>query len=93
MIISAIAAAAANSHKKTSFNVIIDRLLYTNHGQILISAIFGIALGFLFQKTCIGDKCIIIDSPNPDEINKNIYELDGVCYKYKAKSVHCGASM
>ena len=92
MIISAIAA-AATGHKKTSFNLIIDRLLYTDHGQILISAIFGIALAFLFQKTCNGDKCIIIDAPDPDEINKNIYELDGICYKYKPKSVHCSASM
>uniref|UniRef100_A0A6C0KS75 Uncharacterized protein n=1 Tax=viral metagenome TaxID=1070528 RepID=A0A6C0KS75_9ZZZZ len=87
MLFTALTAAAGNKTK--SLNNVVNRLFYTYQGQTLISAIFGIALAFLFQKVCKGDKCILIDAPDPDEINNNIYELEGVCYKYKTRSVHC----
>jgi hypothetical protein len=89
MIFTALASAA----KHKSINVITERLFYTNQGRTLISAVFGIALAFLFQKACKGDKCILIDAPKPEEIDGKVFELEGTCYKYKPKSIQCGGGV
>lgn len=87
MLFSAIAAA-----NKGSLGVLINRMFYTSNGQTLLSFIFGMALAFMFQKVCKGDKCIIYESPKSEDINDKIFEFEGSCYKYKPKSVSCASA-
>lgn len=71
---------------------LLNRMFYTSNGQSLISFIFGMALAFMFQKVCKGDKCILFDAPKPEEIDNKIFEFEGSCYKYKPKSVRCASA-
>lgn len=70
---------------------ITERLFHTEIGCVLISALFGVALAFMFQTVCKGDKCIIIKSPPQENITNNIYQNDGICYKYKIKVIDCNS--
>lgn len=70
-------------------NNIIDRLFYHKAGQILVSAVFGVALAFMFQKVCKGEHCIVVQPPPLDDIEKYVYTLDGVCYRYVPKVSEC----
>lgn len=59
---------------------IIDKLLNTEKGHIIISFIFGFTLIILFKPIC-KKNCILYVSPKLHNlINQNI-NIDGVCYK------------
>ena len=42
----------------TGLRVTIDRLFYDSTGQIIVSALFGLALALLFRRIC-KDNCVI----------------------------------
>jgi hypothetical protein len=67
---------------------LIDRLFYTNFGQIMISALFGISLALIFNRVC-KDNCIIYFAPKHDDINDKVFKLDDTCYKYSTINVPC----
>jgi hypothetical protein len=67
---------------------LIDRLFYTNFGQIMISALFGISLALVFNRVC-KENCIIYFAPKHDDINDKVFKLDDTCYKYKTVNVPC----
>lgn len=68
---------------------ITERLFYTEIGCVIISAIFGVALAFMFQRACKGSNCTLLKSPPQEEITNYAYQNDGICYKYKIKIVDC----
>lgn len=82
---------ALMNRKKPSASAIVDRLFYQQTGQIVISAVFGIALALLFQKACKGRKCIIIQAP-PLEALSEIHKHDKKCYVYTPRYVECPAT-
>lgn len=69
---------------------ITERLYHTELGCTLISAIFGVALAFMFQKVCKGKQCVEHRGPPGKEIDGVVFEIpeDG-CYTYKYKPVEC----
>ena len=75
-----------------SVSGLVNRMFYTEKGQGLVSFIFGLALAFMFQKVCKGEKCIIYDSPKSEEIDGKVFEFEGSCYKYKPKNVRCASA-
>ena len=68
---------------------ITERLFHTEIGCVIVSALFGIALAFMFQRVCKGDDCIVTKSPSHDEITNYVYQNDGTYYKYKTKVIEC----
>lgn len=70
------------------FKKIADRLLYTNLGQIIISALFGLSLSLIFKRIC-KENCVIYVAPNNSEIEGKIFKLEDTCYKYNLKQVIC----
>lgn len=69
---------------------IIHRLFYTRLGQILISALFGVALAFLFQSACKGDQCIVYKSPDVKGILGETFDIgNGKCFEYNTVIVPC----
>ncbi len=67
---------------------IINRLLYTNMGQMFISALFGLSLALLFKRVC-KDNCTIYIAPKKEEIEGKLFKLEDTCYKYTTKQVKC----
>jgi hypothetical protein len=68
---------------------IVDRLTETDAGCILFSIIIGLGLAALFRRECIGNQCIVVEGPNPNEVKFNTYKLDDRCFKYTPYIVDC----
>lgn len=68
---------------------IVQRLLYTQIGQIVISILFGLALAFMFQRVCKDKKCVVIEPPPMEELNKYVYRIGQDCYRYVPRVVAC----
>ena len=77
--------------KSERFNLVIERMLYTTAGQLVISIFFGIALAFVFQKTCKGPKCYVFQPPALKNMYNSIYKMNGDCYKYTPYFVKCAS--
>ena len=67
----------------------INDLISSRQGVIIISIIWGLGLSALFRKVCKGRDCIVIQAPNTKEIEKNIYGFEGNCYKFKSQVTSC----
>ena len=67
----------------------IRRLIYGDVGKTVISIILGLGLATLFRHACINRNCIVINGPNPSEIQNNNYKYNNKCYKYNAYAVSC----
>jgi hypothetical protein len=70
--------------------MIFDKVLDTRTGQIIISIILGLGLAMMFNKSCSGKNCYIVRSPNPKEIEQNVYQFENDCYKFSAIATKCG---
>lgn len=82
MILSALLA-------KKGAGSLVDRLFHNQTGQILISALFGIALALLFQRACKGRKCIVIHMPPDSEDFNKVHNFNNECYKFNPRNVPC----
>ena len=58
-------------------------------GSKIVSAVIGLGFALMFQKICKGNNCVIIQGPNPKEVEENYYKIEDQCYKYKPYPVHC----
>lgn len=67
----------------------VARLFYTKMGQIFISALFGLAIAFMFQRVCKDRKCIVIHAPPMKNIEKEIFLVNEECYQYTPFVVDC----
>lgn len=67
---------------------IIDKLLYTPNGQMIISAIIGLGISSLFHRVC-KDNCTEYYAPYIEEVKDNIFKLEDTCYKYIPYVVEC----
>lgn len=55
----------------------------------MVSALFGLAFAFLFQRVCKDRKCVVIQAPPAVEVENTVYELEDSCYIYTPKVVKC----
>jgi hypothetical protein len=63
----------------------IEEILKTRIGVVIISIIWGLGLSTLFRKACQGRKCQIIkySGPDPNEVKGDYYNYgNGQCYQY-----------
>lgn len=67
----------------------ISEVLDTQAGSIIISVIIGLGLASFFKKICKEGRCIVIQGPDVNEIQKNVYKIDNECYKYKPTLTSC----
>jgi hypothetical protein len=67
---------------------IVDKLLYTQIGQKIISSIFGLAIALLFHRTC-KDNCVKFFAPHVKDIEGNTFRLDETCFQYTPYIVDC----
>ena len=73
----------------------INHLLNSREGRIIISVIWGLGLALLFfRQTCRGEDCLVYSAP-PLEIRSNVYSHHHNvqnCYKYRPYTVDCNKS-
>ena len=74
--------------QKTSASSLVDRLFYQDTGRMVVSAVFGLALAFMFQKACKGRKCLIIQAPPTDNL-ETVHRTKDQCYIYTPRYVQC----
>jgi len=74
----------ANGNLDTALN----RLLYTPIGQMILSSIFGLALGLMFRRVC-KDNCTKYFAPYIDEVKGQTFKLEDTCYEYAPYMVDC----
>lgn len=67
----------------------LEDILNSHMGQILISVILGLGLATVFKKVCTGQNCIVVQSPDIKEINKFYYKIDADCFKYSPYVTEC----
>jgi hypothetical protein len=82
--------AGAPKEAMTGLRVTIDRLFYDETGQIIVSALFGLALALLFRRIC-KDNCVVYSAPDIKDIEGNIFNLEDTCYKYKSYAIKCNS--
>lgn len=67
---------------------VVDKLMYTSYGQIVLSSLFGLALALLFRRVC-KDNCTIYYAPYTDEVTGHVFKLEDTCYTYAPYMVKC----
>jgi len=67
----------------------IQDLLDSQAGRILISIILGFGLATLFKKVCSGNSCVMVKGPSIEEVKKYYYKIDDDCFKYTPYTTKC----
>lgn len=67
----------------------LKKIINSDTGRIMISALLGLGLASLFHKACKDRNCIIFNGPVLDEIDGKIYKYGEKCYKYSLKPDKC----
>jgi hypothetical protein len=70
---------------------IIDKLFNQDTGIKIFSILLGLGIAFVFKKECEGKNCIVIEGPDPNEVSKYYFKVNGECYQYKPYIVDCEA--
>lgn len=80
---------SSSSNTKGGFRLIVDRLIYTDRGQIIASVLIGFAIALLFRKVCNDRNCKVILAPPLEHVQKTVFELEGDCYRYTPVPTKC----
>ena len=67
----------------------LEAVLDTRAGSVIISAILGMGLAVMFSRACSGRNCMIVRGPNPTNIEGKIYQFGGDCYKFQHQMTKC----
>ena len=67
----------------------LDKFIHSNQGKYLMSILLGLGLATLFRSVCKGSRCNVIKAPPMEEIDGQIYKLNGKCYKIKTNPITC----
>jgi hypothetical protein len=78
-----------------SINNLINNLLYTYNGRIILSIILGLGLASLFRKICEGKNCYSFIGPKQNDLRDQIFSYDSKnnkCYTLREETVKCNTS-
>lgn len=74
-------------------NRVVNNLLYTPRGQIILSIILGLGFSTLFRRFCKSNECFRFIGPKQSELRDQIFSYDTnntTCYKLQETNVKCG---
>jgi hypothetical protein len=60
----------------------LGKLLNTETGKYIMSALLGFGLATIFRMTCEGKNCIIYSAPDFSEIKDKTFQHNDACYVY-----------
>jgi hypothetical protein len=67
----------------------VTEIMNTSYGPMIISVILGLGLATLFRRVCEDKQCMVVKSPNSEDIEKYYYKLQNDCYQYTPETVEC----
>jgi hypothetical protein len=67
----------------------LEHVLTSRTGQIIISVILGLGLAIMFSGACAGRNCVVVRGPNPNQIEGKIYNYNNECYNFKPYMSAC----
>lgn len=67
----------------------VTEIMNTSYGPMIISVILGLGLATLFRRVCEDKSCMVVKSPNSEEIEQYYYKIQNDCYKYTPETVEC----
>ena len=76
------------------FNRVINNIMYTDRGKIILSIIFGLGLATLFRNFCKGKNCYNFIGPEQSELKNQIFSFDSnfnKCYMLNEENIKCGS--
>lgn len=75
-------------------NKVINNILYTKRGQIILSIILGLGFATLFRTICNSKDCYRFIGPKQSELRDKIFSFDtnsDECFILTEKNVKCGS--
>ena len=78
-----------------SINNLVNNLLYTQNGRLILSIILGLGLASLFRKLCEGKNCYSFIGPKQNDLRDQIFSYDSKnnkCYTFREQTVKCNNS-
>lgn len=66
-----------------------DKLLHTQNGRYIMSALLGFGLATLFKTVCKGNNCIAFQAPNLEKIKDDIFIHNSQCYRFNTMTTTC----
>lgn len=67
----------------------VTEIMNTSYGPMIVSVILGLGLATLFRRVCEDKQCMVVKSPNSEEIEKYYYQVQNDCYQYTPETVEC----
>lgn len=58
-------------------------------GSIVVSALLGLGLATMFQRVCKDGRCIVLNGPDRDLVQRHIWKAGDACYRYTAVPAPC----
>jgi hypothetical protein len=58
-------------------------------GVTVFSIVLGLGIAALFRSVCSEGKCVVIEGPSLEEVNKFYYKIDNQCYRYIPVASEC----
>lgn len=58
----------------------------------VVFVLLGFGLAAMFRSSCKGQRCVVVEAPDPKKIEGKTFAFDGKCYKFEANTVSCPGS-
>lgn len=74
-------------------NRVINNIMYTERGKIILSIILGLGLATLFRNFCKGKNCYNFLGPKQYDLRNQIFSFDtnfNKCYMLDEENIKCG---
>ena len=55
----------------------------------ILYIIWGVALGLIFKKGCVGRNCLIIRAPPKKEVENSVFKFKDKCYTFSSEDIKC----
>ena len=78
---------------KKGIHRVINNMMYTERGKIILSIIFGLGLATLFRNYCNGKNCYNFSGPEQSELRNQIFSFDSnfnKCFMLDEENIKCG---
>jgi len=67
----------------------VTEIMNTSYGPMIVSVILGLGLATIFRRVCEDKQCMVVKSPNSEEIERYYYKIQNDCYQYTPETVEC----
>ena len=74
-------------------NRVVQNIMYTDRGRLILSIILGLGLATIFRNYCKGKNCYDFIGPKQNEIRDQVFSFDSAnskCYTMRVQSIKCG---